>query len=172
MSYKRKVNQQKRSASLWWLLSFLVLVIGIMLLISDASQQRVLQPTPPLTESEKIKSMIDRRTDVTVLKVAVGNIIRIEYDLVPQFGQRNEWIHDQQMLKIICALQPVGHTITFVGSGRFKDEYGKIVHKPTIETKITATAINRIGCSADAADIDWGKISLSYESNPAPRGRE
>ena len=130
------------------------------------------RPRPTQTAAQKIRAAINR-TNVEVFKVTVsGNDATIEYDLIPQFIQPNEWIHDRQMYKMVCALKPAKHTITFVGMGRFKDAYGDRVSKPSVETQISAEAMNRINCGSDtsAHDIAWKGISEYYKSYPIPRG--
>ncbi len=130
----------------------------------------------PHYNASVVKSLISRHTNVTVIDVSVGrNTTKINYDLVPRLAWRNEWIHDEQMHKMICALRrerPIWHTVTFVGEGRFVDEYGKHWRSPSVETRLTASAMNRISCSrgSSAEDVNWGNISQHYKSYPIPKG--
>ena len=134
-------------------------------------------PSPPDTpaESKRIESLIRTHTDVTVLTVTVADSIRVEYLLVPQAAMRTEQIHNQQTLKIICAMRHVGlarRPTIFVGVGRFKDQLGKTVYRSRVETKLSALENNRIVCQPDtsATDVNWRGISEYYETYPIPTG--
>lgn len=134
------------------------------------------QTPTPRYNANIVKSLIERYSSATAIDVTiVENTTRIEYELISRFGWRNELVHEEQMLKMICALRkdrPVWHIIIFVGMGRFKDDYGRRVYSPKIETRFTANTINHIGCGQDvsARDINWIKISSYYKSHPAPSG--
>lgn len=170
---KRNHNQPTVALSTVVLLLFTFVVMAWIVSNTSRSSRVVVRATPTPSPAQAMKSNIHRKTDVTVFNISIkGSSAVIRYDLIPQIFQPNEWIHDRQIYKMICALKRVKHTVTFVGEGRFKNEYGKRINKPSVETQLTAGTMNRIDCSVDtsAHDINWGKISEYYKSYPIPRG--
>ena len=185
MSEKVKVGQGRASARGLGYLTVLVLIAAA--LVIGAGHKPLAQfinsllaavmPSPSDTpaESQRIESLIRTHTDVTVLTVTVADSIRVEYLLVPQATMRTDQIHDQQMLKIICALRPGGlarRPTIFVGVGRFRDQLGKTVYRSRVATKLSALENNRIVCRSDssATDVNWRRISEYYKTYPIPSG--
>ena len=126
-------------------------------------------------DPQRTESLIHTYTDVTVLAVTVGDSIRIEYLLVPQASMSIESIHNQQMLKLICALRetgPVRRPFIFAGVGRFIDEFDRTALRSRVETKLSTLAFNRTDCASDmpAVDIDWREISEYYKTFAIPDG--
>ena len=192
MSEKIKVGQGRASARGLGYLTVLVLIAAALVIgaghkpltqfidallaaAAPSPASPVSSPSDTPVESQRIESLIRTHTDVTVLTVTVADSIRVEYLLVPQAAMRTEQIHDQQMLKIICALRPVGlarRPTIFVGVGRFKDQLGKTVYRSRVATKLSALENNRIVCRSDssATDINWRRISEYYKTYPIPTG--
>ena len=192
MSEKIKVGQDRASTRGLGYLTVLVLIAAALVIgaghepltqfIDALLAAAVPSPASPVSspsdtpvESQRIESLIRTHTDVTVLTVTVADSIRVEYLLVPQAAMRTEQIHDQQMLKIICALRHAGlarRPTIFVGVGRFKDQLGKTVYRSRVETKLSALEKNRIACQsgASATDINWRRISEYYKTYPIPSG--
>ncbi len=134
-----------------------------------------------LSPAEIAKRAIQRYTDITVLeaeksKTHKGMLI-IEYDLKPIIFIPNELIHNDKVMAMICALRksdPIKHSYSFVGMGRFRDRYGKLVHRRSVASDFNARDMMRIGCDRgrSAHDVDWEKLSTYYRSYPIPSGLE
>ena len=192
MSEKVKVGQGRASARGLGYLTVLVLIAAALVIgaghepltqfIDALLAAAVPSPASPVSspsdtpvESQRIESLILTHTDVTILTVTVADSIRVEYLLVPQAAMRTAQIHDQQMMKIICALRPVGlarRPTIFVGVGRFRDQLSKTVYRSRVATKLSALENNRIVCRSDssATDVNWRRISEYYETYPIPTG--
>ena len=192
MSEKIKVGQGRASARGLGYLTVLVLIAAALVIgaghepltqfidallaaAAPSLASPVSSPSDTPVESQRIESLIRTHTDVTVLTVTVADSIRVEYLLVPQAAMRTDQIHDQQMLKIICALRHAGlarRPTIFVGVGRFRDQLGKTVYRSRVETKLSALENNRIVCRSDssATDVNWRRISEYYKTYPIPSG--
>lgn len=192
MSEKIKVGQGRASARGLGYLTVLVLIAAALVIgaghepltqfidallaaAAPSPASPVSSPSDTPVESQRIESLIRTHTDVTVLTVTVADSIRVEYLLVPQAAMRTDQIHDQQMLKIICALRHAGlarRPTIFVGVGRFRDQLGKTVYRSRVATKLSALENNRIVCRPDtsATDVNWRRISEYYKTYPIPSG--
>ena len=123
-----------------------------------------------------LNSLISRKTDWSVLNVAIGNDLRIEYLLVPAPAQIAS-IHQRAMYDIACALRTVGparRSTILVGVGRFVNAEDQPVLRTRIESALSALELNRIDCTAGsrAEDVDWNRVSeyqVSFAIRPGLR---
>ena len=124
----------------------------------------------------EIESRISRHTQTRLIDVAArSGSATIKYDLIPQIMMRNEWLHNEHMFNMICALRRSNafndiRSITFVGMGRFVDEFGKVWSSPSVEARLTSSAMGRIACTSQYSDVDWDRVSDQYKSYPIPSG--
>ncbi len=137
------------------------------------SQLEVRATEDPLIAAQKT---IERYSKVSVFSVEKPrDYVVIAYDLKPKFLVPNELIHHDSMMEMICALRrqgPIKHPHSFVGMGRFRDNYGRLVYRRSVVSTIAPPTMNLIGCDKgrSATDIDWRKISTFYRSYPVPDG--
>lgn len=123
-----------------------------------------------------LKSLISTNTDWSVLNVAIGKGLRIEY-LLEHTAARIESIHQRAMYDIVCALRIVGparRPTILVGVGRFLNATGQPVLRTRFETALSALEFNRIDCasSSRAEDVDWNRVSeyhVSFAIRPGLR---
>lgn len=169
--------KRKKTESWWKEWAFgLVVLVTIVFVVTEYSTGRLLISTGVIDPLAVVKNDIEKYANVTVFSVKMPkDYVIIEYELISKFMWPNEIIHDENVLEMICALRrrgPIEHPLSFRGMGRFRDDYGKLVHRLSIFSTMRVSTMNRIGCDVgrDALDTDWKQLSTNYRSHPIPAG--